>query len=100
MIDAQDGTMTIMAGGNRPDFDRSKPVPEAMGRLIVRCGPSGHGQMVKLLNDAVAATTAAVLAQALVFGAKAGVDLEALVAALASPKPTTTSPRWSRRGEC
>ncbi|MHB1569603.1 MAG: NAD(P)-dependent oxidoreductase [Solirubrobacteraceae bacterium] len=76
---AQDGTLTIMVGGDRDDFQRAKPVFEAMGSLIVYCGPSGQGQMVKLLNNAVAATNAAVLAQALVVGAKAGVDLDALV---------------------
>ncbi len=76
---AQDGTLTIMAGGSREDFERAAPLLEAMGRLIVHAGPLGHGQMVKLLNNAVAATNAATLAQALIVAARAGVDMDALV---------------------
>ncbi len=76
---AQDGTLTIMAGGEPADFDRARTVLDAMGKLIVYAGPLGHGQMVKLINNAVAATNAAVVGQALVVGAKAGLDLDALV---------------------
>ncbi|HET8979223.1 MAG TPA: NAD(P)-dependent oxidoreductase [Solirubrobacteraceae bacterium] len=79
---AQDGTLTIMVGGAEEDFARARPLFEAMGELIVHAGPQGHGQMVKLLNNAVAATNAATLAQALVVGSKAGVDLDALVAVM------------------
>jgi len=75
---AQDGTLTIMAGGDSGDFDRAKPLLEAMGELIVHAGPLGHGQMVKLINNAVAATNAAVVGEALLVGARAGVDLDAL----------------------
>ncbi len=76
---AADGTLTIMAGGERADFDRARPLLEMMGKVIVYAGPSGQGQMVKLINNAVAITNASVLGQALVVGAKAGVDLDALV---------------------
>src|SRR4051794_3125667 len=62
---AEDGTLTIMAGGRDEDFARAKPLFEAMGQLIVHCGPSGHGAMVKLLNNALAATNPAALAQAI-----------------------------------
>ncbi len=50
-----------------------------MGSLIVHAGPLGHGQMVKLINNAVAATNATVVGQALLVGARFGVDLDALV---------------------
>jgi 3-hydroxyisobutyrate dehydrogenase-like beta-hydroxyacid dehydrogenase len=75
---AQDGTLTIMVGGADPDVAHARPVLEAMGKLIVHAGPLGHGQMVKLLNNAVAATNAATLAQALIVGARTGVNLDAL----------------------
>ena len=52
---AEDGTLTIMAGGTDEDFERAQPVLEAMGKLIVHAGPLGHGQIVKLINNAVAA---------------------------------------------
>jgi 3-hydroxyisobutyrate dehydrogenase-like beta-hydroxyacid dehydrogenase len=76
---AQDGTLTIMVGGNDEDFQRAKPLLEAMVSLSVQAAPLAHGQMVKLINNAVAACNAAVLGQALVVGARAGVDLDALV---------------------
>ncbi len=81
---AQDGTLTIMAGGSEPDFERARPLLEAMGKVIVHCGPLGHGQMVKLINNAVAATNAAVVGQALVLAAGAGIDLDALTEVMAA----------------
>jgi 3-hydroxyisobutyrate dehydrogenase len=75
---AQDGTLTIMAGGTAEDFGRARGVLEAMGNTIVHAGPLGHGQMVKLINNAVAAANAGVLGQALVMAARAGLDLDAL----------------------
>lgn len=74
---AQDGTLTIMAGGSDEAFARAKPVLEAMGELVVHVGPLGHGQMVKLIGNAMAATNAAVVGQALLVAARAGVDLDA-----------------------
>jgi 3-hydroxyisobutyrate dehydrogenase-like beta-hydroxyacid dehydrogenase len=79
---AQDGTLTIMAGGSDEAFERARPVLEAMGKLIVRAGPLGHGQMVKLISNAVAATNAAVVGEALLVGTSTGVDLDALVQVL------------------
>ena len=76
---AQDGTLTFMVGSSEEDFARLQPVLEAMGKVIVHAGPLGHGQMVKLINNAVAAANTTVLGEALVVGAKAGVDLDALV---------------------
>jgi 3-hydroxyisobutyrate dehydrogenase-like beta-hydroxyacid dehydrogenase len=75
---AEDGTLTIMVGAGQEDFERARPILEAMGELIVHVGPPGHGQMVKLINNTVAASNAAVLGEALLVGAKAGVDLDAL----------------------
>jgi 3-hydroxyisobutyrate dehydrogenase len=77
---AQDGTLTIMAGGATRDYERAKPLFEAMGELIVHVGEEvGQGEMVKLINNAVAASNAHTLAQALVVGRATGVDLDALV---------------------
>jgi 3-hydroxyisobutyrate dehydrogenase len=75
---AEDGTLTIMAGGSEEDFARARPALQAMGELIVHVGPLGHGQLVKVINNAVAATNCAVVGQALVVAAREGVDLDAL----------------------
>jgi 3-hydroxyisobutyrate dehydrogenase-like beta-hydroxyacid dehydrogenase len=76
---AEDGTLTIMAGGSRADFERARPLFEAMGELVVHVGDVGQGQLVKVINNAVAATNTAAVAEALVAGRKAGADLDALV---------------------
>jgi 3-hydroxyisobutyrate dehydrogenase-like beta-hydroxyacid dehydrogenase len=76
---AEDGTLTIMCGGDAEDFERAKPLLEAMGRLIVHAGPIGHGQGIKLINNAVAAVNAATVAQALVLAGRLELDLDALV---------------------
>jgi len=75
---ARDGTLTIMVGGSKEAFARGLPVLEAMGKLIVHAGPLGHGQMVKLINNSVAATNAAVVGEALLVARRAGLDLDAL----------------------
>jgi 3-hydroxyisobutyrate dehydrogenase-like beta-hydroxyacid dehydrogenase len=79
-----------MVGGEAEDFARAKPVFEAMGKMIIHAGPLGDGQMVKLINNAVAASNCAVLAQALVVGARAGVDLEALTQVMGAGSGAST----------
>jgi len=82
---AQDGTLTIMAGGAPEDFQRARPLFEVMGELIVHVGDEvGQGEMVKLINNAVAAANAHTLAQALVVGRVTGVDLDALTEVMAA----------------
>jgi 3-hydroxyisobutyrate dehydrogenase len=75
---AEDGTLTIMAGGDERDFVRARPLFEAMGELVVHVGELGHGETIKLINNAVAAVNAAVVGEALLVGRRAGVDLDAL----------------------
>jgi 3-hydroxyisobutyrate dehydrogenase len=87
---ATDGTLTIMAGGSDRDLERARPYFDAMGETILHIGPLGHGQMVKVISNAVAATNAATLAQALVVGKATGVDLEALVAVLGASSSAST----------
>jgi 3-hydroxyisobutyrate dehydrogenase len=87
---AEDGTLTIMAGGDAGDVARARPAFDAMGETIVHVGALGHGQTIKLINNAVAAANAATLAQALVMGAGTGVDLTALTQILAAGSGNST----------
>jgi 3-hydroxyisobutyrate dehydrogenase-like beta-hydroxyacid dehydrogenase len=80
---AEDGTLTIMAGGSDEDMKRAMPLLEAMGEIIVHVGEVGTGQQVKVLSNAVSAVNCATLAQALVVGRRAGVDLGALLKVMA-----------------
>jgi 3-hydroxyisobutyrate dehydrogenase-like beta-hydroxyacid dehydrogenase len=87
---AEDGTLTIMVGASQEDYERALPLLESMGELIVHCGPRGHGQMVKLLNNTLAATNAAVLAEAIAVARKADLDLDALVRVVAASSGNST----------
>jgi 3-hydroxyisobutyrate dehydrogenase len=81
---AEDGTLTIMAGGSLQAFERARPAFEAMGEQIVHVGDVGQGQLVKVINNAAAAANTAMVAQALVAGKLAGADLDALVTIMGS----------------
>lgn len=69
------GTLAIMVGGEEDAFRRVLPIFEAMGKSITYMGPSGAGQVTKLVNQVLVAVTLSGVAEALVFGAKAGADL-------------------------
>ncbi len=79
-----------MVGGTDGEFERARPVLEAMGELIVHAGPLGHGQMVKLINNAVAAANAATRRPGLLVAARTGVDLDALIAVMAAGAGAST----------
>jgi 3-hydroxyisobutyrate dehydrogenase len=81
---ADDGTLPITAGGEVADVERAWPLLEAMGRLVVHAGPVGHGQQIKVINNALAAANTTALAEALVVGRATGADLDALVAVMAA----------------
>ena len=68
------GTLSIMVGGSAADFERALPVLQAMGKTIVHVGPSGAGQVAKVCNQVVVAVVIEAVSEALVLGAKAGVD--------------------------
>ena len=87
---AEDGTLTIMAGGSDEDMQRAMPLLEAMGEIIVHVGEVGTGQQVKVLSNAVSAVNCATLAQALVVGRRAGVDLSALLEVMGAGSANST----------
>lgn len=76
------GTLTIMVGGEVRAFERARPVFAGMGSRVTHIGPSGHGQTAKLCNQILAAVNLLASCEALVFGAKAGLDLNKLHDAL------------------
>jgi 3-hydroxyisobutyrate dehydrogenase len=76
---AEDGTLTIMAGGEEVVFGRARPLFDAMGERIVHVGPLGHAQLAKLLTNVMGAVNAAALAEAVVAVRRAGVDRDAFL---------------------
>ncbi|ACZ42829.1 2-hydroxy-3-oxopropionate reductase [Thermobaculum terrenum ATCC BAA-798] len=81
-VGAQQGTLSIMVGGREEDFQRALPIFQVLGKTITYLGPSGSGQVVKACNQIVVALTIEAVSEALVLGAKAGVDPAKIVQVL------------------
>ena len=83
------GELSIMVGGDEADFERAKPVFEAMG-TPVHVGEAGSGQIVKACNQIIVGIVLEGVSEALVLGSKAGVDpakiIEAVSGGLAGTK--------------
>lgn len=71
---ANEGTLTVMCGGDANDVERVRPVIEAFGKKIFHCGPVGAGDAVKAMNQALLALTIWGTGEALVTLAKSGVS--------------------------
>lgn len=73
---AEAGTLTIIAGGSREDFECCLEIFKVMGKEenIFHVGPVGLGQTVKMVNQFIGGITMAALAEGLVLGIKAGAD--------------------------
>jgi 3-hydroxyisobutyrate dehydrogenase-like beta-hydroxyacid dehydrogenase len=70
--DAWEGTLDVMVGGEPASVERVRPVLEAFARRVVHTGPTGTGHTMKLLNNFLSMGYAALYAEALALGAKAG----------------------------
>jgi 2-hydroxy-3-oxopropionate reductase len=71
---AKNAALSIMVGGPEDLFNEMLPVFQIMGKTITLCGPNGAGQTVKACNQIQVALNFVGMAEALVLGAKAGVD--------------------------
>lgn len=79
---AEQGTLSIMAGGNEKAFLRAKPLFGVMGKSATLIGGSGAGQITKACNQIVVGITIQAVAEALTLAKKAGVDVEKVKTAL------------------
>ena len=79
---ARKGTLSIFVGGDAADLERARPVLAAMGTTITHLGPIGSGQAAKAVNQVILAGGYLGVAEGIVLAMKAGLDVEALVAAL------------------
>ena len=71
---ATSATLSIMIGGKAGAVERAMPIFQALGKNIVHVGDAGAGQVTKAANQMVVGTTIAIVSEALVLAAKAGVD--------------------------
>jgi 3-hydroxyisobutyrate dehydrogenase len=79
---AREATLTIMVGGAAADYEKARPLFEAMGKTISLQGGPGTGQLCKLANQIAIASGMVAMAEALAFARANGLDLEAVLKAL------------------
>jgi len=72
---AEGGTLTIMVGGDAAAFERAKPVMAHFARAVTLMGPSGSGQLTKMVNQICIAGLLEALSEGINFGQKAGLDV-------------------------
>jgi 3-hydroxyisobutyrate dehydrogenase len=80
---ARNATLSIMVGGDAAAFARAEPVFARMGKTIRRMGAPGAGQHTKMANQIAIASTVMGVAEGLSYARRAGLDGEAVIAALA-----------------
>ncbi len=71
---AAEGTLAIMVGGSPGDFDEALPALSAMGANVIRVGPVGSGEVVKLCNNLIAGVAAVAISEAFRIAEGFGVD--------------------------
>jgi 3-hydroxyisobutyrate dehydrogenase len=83
-VGARNATLSIMVGGDDEPVRRVRPLLETMGKTIVRQGGPGAGQHTKMVNQILIATGMIGVCEALLYGYKAGLDLERVLESVAS----------------
>jgi 3-hydroxyisobutyrate dehydrogenase-like beta-hydroxyacid dehydrogenase len=73
--DAANGTLLVMAGGNKKDFDSATPIFQAMADKIIYLGPAGSGIRMKIINNYMSMVSMVVTAETLAMASKAGIDM-------------------------
>jgi 2-hydroxy-3-oxopropionate reductase len=96
------GTLSIMVGGDRAAFERAAPIFAALGRQVTYMGGPGQGQMTKLVNQVVGATTLAAVAEGVLLAMRAGLDGAAMIQAVGAGAASSwmlaeQAPRMQRR---
>lgn len=93
---AAKGALTIMVGGEADDVARAMTTFEALGKKITHLGPTGAGQMTKLVNQVLVVGNALAMCEALLLAQAGGVDLAKTVEALGAG--AAGSWMWNNRG--
>ncbi len=75
-IGAENGTLTLMCGGKAAAIEAATPIMQAYAKKIVHVGPTGHGQLTKMVNQISFSGIIQSLAEALRFAQAAELDLD------------------------
>jgi 3-hydroxyisobutyrate dehydrogenase len=76
--------LSIMIGGDAEVVEALKPAWQAMGKTIVHQGPAGSGQHTKMVNQILISTGMIGVCEALIYGYRAGLDLETVLKSVSS----------------
>ena len=83
-VGARNATLSIMIGGEQADVERARPLFDLLGKNIVHQGGPGAGQHTKMCNQIVIAGTMIGVCESLVYGVRAGLDLETMLRSIRS----------------
>ena len=81
-LGAVNGTLTVMCGGDAAAFQAMQPVAMAFAKAMTLLGDSGAGQLAKMVNQTAIAGLLQGLAEAIAFGERAGLDMNAVLAVI------------------
>jgi 3-hydroxyisobutyrate dehydrogenase-like beta-hydroxyacid dehydrogenase len=73
---AENGVLTVMVGGDAAAFERAQPVISHFARAVTLIGPSGSGQLAKMVNQICVIGVVEGLAEGIDFGLRAGLDMK------------------------
>ena len=79
---AENGALSIMIGGDQKDYNTVKPVLTSYGKAVELIGPSGSGQIAKMINQICIAGLVQGLSEAMAFGKKSNVDMEKVLSVI------------------
>jgi 3-hydroxyisobutyrate dehydrogenase len=79
---AENGALTVMCGGDEAPFAKAQPVIDCYAKAVTLMGPSGAGQLTKMVNQICIAGLVQGLAEGMNFGLKAGLDMEKVIAVI------------------
>lgn len=78
IVGAQQGTLSILMGGEAADIEAVMPLMQSMGSNLFHCGPLGAGEVVKVINNMICVTNMFLTAEAIQIAQAQGVTLEQL----------------------
>ncbi|MCD6575375.1 NAD(P)-dependent oxidoreductase [Candidatus Aerophobetes bacterium] len=78
-VGARNATLSIMVGGEKEAFIAARPILERLGKTVILQGGPGAGQHTKMCNQIQIAGTMVGMVEALIYGVKAGLDLETML---------------------
>ena len=94
---AQNGVLTVMCGGDEDAFAKAQPVIDCFARAVTLLGPSGSGQLTKMVNQVCFVATVQGLAEGLNFSERAGLDTKKVLQVIS--KGAAQSWQMDNRGE-